>query len=390
MMRKPAEIEQAFLDILKEDSDRDEIRQRIGNFSSAYQQELGALALKSRLPAIFYSRLLKLGLEDILPEFNLRLKNQCLVNLEINARLEGELKKVISWLKKNDIPAIPLKGPILAVFLYDSLAFRQASCDLDLLVQEERVDEAQKKLSEIGYNFFRDYPKPAFLRAFEREISLQRKIGPRRVAIDLHWGFKDRFISAHIASFWSNARDINIDGQQVLFPVLEDLLLYLVLAAIYRFSFVEIKYLYDIHTLITKFGAGIAWDAVADKARQSELNTALYFVLDMCRDLFATQISKELLESLRPPLLKETVCRLWINRANILRRDYKIASSYGWRVFANSYLYSNGILRSMNKIFSIVFPSMEKVMGEYGRPLSEVSYRLYLKRLLKPIMRFEL
>jgi hypothetical protein len=180
-----------------------------------------------------------------------------------------------------------------------------------------------------------------------------------------------------------------LDGKEILLPSNEDLLLYLTFTAINYFRFIEIKYLYDIHRLITGFAKDINWDSVANEAKQLNLDTALFFALSLAKDLFGTDISKEVLGRLRPGFIKERICKIWINKTSVLRLKEKIAPDYIWRLFAYNYLYSKNIFGCIIKMFKRIFRPMGEVMGMKGRPISEVSYSLYIKRLLKPFICFK-
>jgi len=387
-MVKIRDIEEIFLGALQEDNNnKGEINKKTRYFKDSDWQVLSDLSVKNGLFPVFYKRLLSLDLENIPPEFLSKLKTLYLINLKRNIILERELFDIISYLKENNIPVIPLKGPTLAKFLYGDLSLRVISCDLDLLIEHSKVKTAQKRLADKGYYFDSRYETADFSYRFRRQIVLQRKIeGGGYMFLDLHWDFRDQFSHTHLQDFWLNAVNISFDGHQILMPSPEDLLLYLILISISDFDFIQIKYLYDIHRLVTAFGRHINWDALAVKANQVWLDTALFFSLKLSQELFNTRgIPKEMLDSLEPSDIRYNLLRLWINKRNILRAREKISRGYAWRYFISSYALSKGIFDCMPIIYRKIFLPMDEVMGFYNQPLDKRSYFLYIKRLLKPI-----
>src|SRR5437763_10051456 len=59
-------------------------------------------------------------------------------NAQKNFLFAVKLLRVIGECKKNHIPSVPIKGPVLAQALYGDLSLREF-CDLDVLVPEEHV-----------------------------------------------------------------------------------------------------------------------------------------------------------------------------------------------------------------------------------------------------------
>lgn len=383
-MSQPHYPEQIFLDILREDSNRDEINQKIHYFNKNNWQTLTDFSIKNGLFPAFYIRLSRLNLENIPSEFLSKLKNLYIFNLKTNIILERDLFKILSIFRESNIAVIPLKGPFLARYLYQDLALRQTSCDLDLLVPQEKLQDAEDILQTIGY--YTDDKRRTGYHKFCREIPFFKKNSElQNFYIDLHWDIRDRFIRTHNSDFWLNAKEINIDGYPILVPSCEDLLLYIALISIYDYSFVQIKYLYDLHRLISRFGEKINWQFCLKKAKQFSLDAALFFALKLSQDFFHTDLPKGLLNAIKPDFIKENLLKLWINKTNVLRFGTKFASSFTWHNFVSRYLFSADFFDCIRMICQKIFKPMEEVMWIYNQPLSKVSYSLYIKRLLKPI-----
>jgi hypothetical protein len=167
-----------------------------------------------------------------------------------------------------------------------------------------------------------------------------------------------------------------------------NLLLYLALNSLSTFEFVELRYLYDIHMLIARSMKQEEWPEVLKKSRSWNLGCVLFFALALCQDLFNTPVPRDVLWQLRPHFLKRALLNIWINKRTILYHNQNIAASYTWRYFVSSYLYSRGILDCSRLMHKKIFLPAQEVMGFYHQPACGVSYRLYIKRLLKPITRY--
>jgi len=74
-----------------------------------------------------------------------------------SALLSREMDRLLAALHEADIPAILLKGAILAENLYPNPALRPMS-DLDILVPHDRVLDAREVLERLGYRALHPIP----------------------------------------------------------------------------------------------------------------------------------------------------------------------------------------------------------------------------------------
>jgi hypothetical protein len=191
---KVKDIEQVFLNTLQENGNRDKINTTIQQFNDTDWEKLFELVTKHGLFPIFYTRLLSLKLEGIPPEFLSRLKKAFLLNLKRSLLLEKELLEILPHFKDLNIPVMPIKGPTLARYLYTDLALRQASCDLDLLVRQEKIKDTEYLFEKIGYHSC-NKDKTGFLRfiklKYARQLHFSKKVnGLGGLILDLHWDIR--------------------------------------------------------------------------------------------------------------------------------------------------------------------------------------------------------
>lgn len=112
---------------------------------------------------------------DAVPEVILeQLRNHFYANAGRNLFLRKQLCNLLHLLETHEIPAIPYKGPVLAVSVYENLAFREFG-DLDILVHERDYQTAQHLLSAQGYRLMKE---------FDWESTFVHNSG--RVVVDLH------------------------------------------------------------------------------------------------------------------------------------------------------------------------------------------------------------
>ncbi|MGE0471434.1 MAG: nucleotidyltransferase family protein [Nitrospira sp.] len=88
---------------------------------------------------------------DLVPtESFIRLRQKTQVGALLNRALAQELIILCETFNAHGVPVIPIKGATLAVLAYHDLALRDFT-DLDLLVPEGSLEEAQAVLSTLGY-----------------------------------------------------------------------------------------------------------------------------------------------------------------------------------------------------------------------------------------------
>ncbi len=357
MTQKIREVENVFLRVLREDNERNYLNKKIQYFAAGDWDKLYELATKSGLFCVFYTKLLSLKLENILLQFLSKLKNAYFLNLKRNILLERELFSMLTYFKELNIPVIPLKGPILARYLYNDSGLRQASCDLDLLVRYETISNAREKLAELGYCFSgieykRDFLCPIGLPRQVEQIMLNKSIDETlSISLDLHWCIRGFFSDNSMQKLWQEAGYFDLDSQKILMLPNEDTLLYLSTISISTLEFVQLKYIYDMHRLVTVFGKELNWDKLLRKVKHSNLENCLYFPLKLSTILFSTNIPNAFLDEIRPNWITRKLISIWINEKSVLEFGQRIQSDYFLRYLLGRYFYSHSPNDFLKKFF---------------------------------------
>jgi putative nucleotidyltransferase-like protein len=101
----------------------------------------------------------------------------------------ADLIRLVQCFERAGIPVMPLKGPVLAMQAYGTLALRHVG-DLDLLINLASVEDADRILVDAGYT--RTTPgftlSPGQTRAFKKiRKDFSYSHGTRAMHVELHW-----------------------------------------------------------------------------------------------------------------------------------------------------------------------------------------------------------
>ena len=110
---------------------------------------------------------------------------------------EYELKRICDVFEKAQIPHIPLKGSVIRT-LYPE-PWMRTSCDIDVLVHEEDIDQAIQALVDVGYRAEDNWNY--------HDISLHSESG---VHLELHFSIKENIkeLDAVLSGVWEYAHPL--------------------------------------------------------------------------------------------------------------------------------------------------------------------------------------
>jgi hypothetical protein len=278
------------------------------------------------------------------------------LNLNSNIQLEHEIAGLIDYFQKSRIPAMPVKGPILAKYLYGDIGLRQVSRDLDILVKYETLEKARDALCALGYKFHlleqkRDFLCPSASSRKNIQAVFFKKMHGVEIALDLHCRIRGFFSDEGIERLWQEAKYFEIGSEKILMPSNEDYIVYLCLISITTAEFVQPKYIYDIHRLVTVYGRQLDWGLLLERAVECNLKNCLYFPLKLSNELFSTEMPFRFLEKLRPAWPTRKSIGLWINVRSVLAVRQKAGCGYPLRYMLGRYLYSGNTADFLNKSF---------------------------------------
>ena len=200
------------------------------------------------------------------------------MTLAQNARMADALGLVLDRFEAAGVPAIPVKGLVVAESLYGSLAARGAA-DLDVLVRPADLPAGREVLVELGY---RQRPEPTFTALVHEYHDPPWYVGSgnEAVRLELHWDlWADRFFRSDAIGRWERAVPGTLLGRPVRLLTLEDMLIHL---AIHRSrSALRLRWVCDIAELVRGHGTEVDWAAVEERADRIGARTAIWMVLSM-------------------------------------------------------------------------------------------------------------
>ncbi|MBX3303845.1 MAG: nucleotidyltransferase family protein [Nitrospira sp.] len=187
---------------------------------------------------------------DLVPaELLTRLRQKTQAGALLNRALAKELVVLCEAFTARGVPVIPIKGATLAVLAYGDLALRDFT-DLDLLVPENSVREAQAVLSTLGYE----------RRSVVAEQSTpHHDDGPYQVfvkrrtlcRIDLQWVMAHQHFAFRLdhPEFWARRIAVAFENQTVPGLAPEDLLIVLCVHGS-KHAWEQLKWVCDVAELV--------------------------------------------------------------------------------------------------------------------------------------------
>jgi hypothetical protein len=223
-----------------------------------------------------------------------------------NLALRAELLRILAILKAAMVPAIPLKGPLLAVEAYGNSALRMYA-DLDILVHKADLEKARQALEADRYvPSFRFTPR-AYQGYIRQECVLPFKHSQRGIPLEIHWSLTEKYLSINlpIDSFWQRSVPTLFAGQTVLAFRAEDLLTYLCIHAA-KHQWERLEWLSSV-TGIIEAHPEFDWVAVRRMANDSGVSRFVRVTLLLANRLLQTPLPAPFEESTDSAIVEEIV-----------------------------------------------------------------------------------
>lgn len=201
----------------------------------------------------------------------------------------SKLIEIVQLLKENNIPAIPFKGPLLAMQAYGDVALRKYG-DLDVLVQPKHFYNALEILKSRGYVAVTELN---WLNRNDWYISRKKDIyltnQERTVNLELHWKLSGSHFSLPIemSRLWENPERVLVAGTELNTLKFNDLLIYLCLHGS-RHSWERFGWICDAHELIRSKDE-INWEEITQQAKRLGCENILELALRLLNDYFGLE-----------------------------------------------------------------------------------------------------
>jgi hypothetical protein len=250
-----------------------------------------------------------------------------------NTFLSEELGNVVHQCKKQGIPILTLKGPVLAKVAYGDISLRQY-VDLDILIPGSRFSEVDRLLQEMGYGYAGEYQH---IRGWRKQLALYlsgqwpftRRRGP--FTIDVHTRIMPPgyAFSSDFQEYWKRSDSVRLKkGVRVQVFGPEDTVLILAHHGT-KNQWRALKHVVDLAEYIHS-GPDIDWDVLVDRARAMNGSRALKLALIMVRDVMSASLPVDVHEWAKN---EEDVCEVAVRMKGYLRKRYQNSDlSYRKRV----------------------------------------------------------
>jgi hypothetical protein len=270
-------------------------------------EEIFIAAAKQKVSSLFWHRLNQMSLGDVVPiktaeKFQDRFRLDTMHNLN----LCGELQRLMSVLKSEDVPVILLKGIYLANMVYTNLGLREMH-DVDVMSRPQDLARISEILTSMGYRP-PQIVSPDVTVLVDRHLPHMIKNG--HSIFEIHWNITSPMTSYYIdpQELWKRAVPVNIAGAAALALSPEDLLLHLCIHTSYEHQFnFGLRPFCDIAETIFCFGSRLNWEIIKDRSFLLGWQRGVYLSMLLAKELIGADVPADILKRLRPPDMSDAV-----------------------------------------------------------------------------------
>lgn len=208
---------------------------------------------------LVYANLSKIAPDLVPAEALIRLRKKVQVGCLLNRMLAQELVKLCDEFTVRGVSVIPIKGATLATVAYGDLGLRDFT-DLDLLVPESSVVEAQAVLSTLGYE-----PRSVVAAQSEKHDDGPHQVFVKRhtlCRVDLQWVMAHPHFAFQLdrPEFWARRVSIAFENRTVPGLTPEDLLIVLCVHGS-KHAWEHLKWVCDVAELLRRY-PNMDWTSV--------------------------------------------------------------------------------------------------------------------------------
>lgn len=236
--------------------------------------------------------------ESVPPSALDTLRKHSVRHAQRNLFLSRELFALLELLEKQDIPAIPFKGPVLAAFAYGNLSLRQIA-DLDFIVHRRDVSRAKDVFLTAGFHLAHPIEpahEPIFLRS-NCEYTFLRE--HPHLVVDVHWQVAPQYFyfPFDLQRAWQRRAPVDVAGRTVLTLCPEDLLLYLCVHGA-RHVWERLEWICGVSELI-RAASDLNWEETLGQAARAGGERILLLGLFLAERLLGTALPRSVVREIR-------------------------------------------------------------------------------------------
>jgi hypothetical protein len=259
---------------------------------------------------------------DLLPvSVQEQLRGGFLRNMRHSLVLTQELREILRLLEEHAVPAIAMKGPVLAHYVYGDVSLRMMR-DLDLLVRNEDVTRARELLATRGYGLLAPLTRlqeKQLRRVDSNFVLVQQGSG---VVLELHWTPEPHLPGGAEQQIWDRSACYFLAGTDMRTLVGEDLLVLLCMHGA-RHMWERLEWVTGVATLLNR--GDIHWTRLSEVASFMGGRRALRVGLALAHDLLQAELPPEIIAQLRAD---PAVNRLHVEAREHLFRDSEVLAHH--------------------------------------------------------------
>jgi hypothetical protein len=179
--------------------------------------------------------------------------------------------------------------------------------DIDLLLHNADLPEAEKFMLEAGYSYRSDPKRDKVFRANVGFVSSDGKL-----IFELHWHLiiPESRLNIDVEQLWANSRSAVIAGQDVQVLCPEDLFLYQCYhTSKHLFEHYGLRSLYDIVLIIKRQPGSLNWDVIVSRAQEWGVEKSAFICLSLIQQLFSLNIDSSIMKQLHEKDLDKSICQ---------------------------------------------------------------------------------
>jgi len=205
-------------------------------------EELVNIAVRSHMHTIILGALLKLDLEENTKQ---QLTQALLTRILNSYSQQNEFKQLIQAFEEKGICSQPMKGVFMKQY-YPKPELREMS-DIDILINEEQLEQAEKIITDLGYVFS----------SKESHHDIYKK--SRELVLEVHWTMYDSHVDKNQHDYFHNfSRAVLLEGHNHTYTFTkEDFYVFMIshMAKHFYARGCGIRNLVDIYVYQKQFGA---------------------------------------------------------------------------------------------------------------------------------------
>ncbi|MDY0361381.1 MAG: nucleotidyltransferase family protein [Desulforegulaceae bacterium] len=234
------------------------------------------------------------------------------------------LLKILNFLKEEQIFGIPVKGPLLAEFLYNDISSR-AFADLDIFIFQKDLYKAVKILEKQGYKpeLDLDEKKTMIFSRHEYDFKLYDKSS--HTIVELHWELSGRYTKSPITldNYFRTLCDFNILNKKVQKLSNETEFIYLCIHS-GKHCYEKLEMLYSIAVYFNKIKD--SFDLIINMADEMKCRKIVLFSVYLCIDFFNLKVDENVLNQIKAykdfGKIKNQVANFIENNANFSKTRF--------------------------------------------------------------------